>query len=580
MWVYFKAHMEGEIHWKSTILTLMAFIARLQAVDEADETGIHQRFRAAIGESFPSHALLRETAGRAFASTATAEEALSLALEALEHSNSSTELNARHSLLLRTQCLLVLSLQSSNIKSSASSAKAFASRLYSSFTDLSQEIGDDYILGTLLNVTRTTTVLLNAHGLDDSEHASFLRNLCQSGLIHTAALRPPALHRDFTFVLLDNEPNADQSLLRLLEHPSPSAREAALKYMAQNVQQTSTPFSTALGTTLHGIASDARHAFTERCVAISILIGGAFEGHKAQDLHDGSEVHLDLIADILWEAWDTPCVPLRESLLQYASSRIASPTDQLLRLGLPDIFRLLAELISRTSDEEESVESRLAAIQSIKHLAPFLFDATLVQALGSSEPLAADFLQMQLVVMRMVEDDDEDVRLLAAQTLLQSGSTSRTAKQHAVAWLQAQYGGAEVTRSIGSHLERGFKTKTALFAVDQPNQFRDGTFDVLLAARCLTKHPLRQDLVRQDIRQVEAQVAETAEALTGIQHRPEVGDGAARYVLGLRLALAARVLQGCDVQASSTLSENLRGTVEFYPFLLPLGKIRRHGLSR
>ncbi|KAE8233531.1 hypothetical protein CF326_g1433 [Tilletia indica] len=592
-----QADQSGSGTASGSLFALMAFIARLQATAGDGDGSIRKRFRLALTQVSQSHALLRDIAARAFASTVTVDEATAYSIEALSDVDPA-DLKHSHGLLLRVQFLLILALQDAHSTGTKSDAEALVSKLQEAsgkFLNLHDSI-PEMVATALLDVLRTASLILRKGQIttDDAD----LRKLCRlvlDGKISTGRSRSEngsrcsELLAHASFALLDLEGGSSGQVLDLLDHSGAPVREATLSYIQSNPQLLQRDDAAAIEVRLDRSARDARLPISERCTAISVLIRSQSRALG----QDRSDEVAKRISDSLWEAWDTPCVPLREHLIQYASRLLVSWGSKLETEGsnpasdFVDCIRLLTENIRRAADEEESVESRLAAVSCLRILAPLIFDKTFVDWSNHEEGLAVDVLHLQLAAVRMVEDDDEDIRHEAARSLAEGldkndaegtkgqsaivamikslnsyGGSPQTAKEDAWAWLQHLYSGLDCPGSMNLrwrlHLwtqilpsqeqyanmhKLAFEARTALFAVDEANQYRDKTHDSLLAARILTKSSASQQPIQIDLQDLAQSLLNFAKASQQVQNRPELGDVAVRYVLGLRLVLAAYVAQ-------------------------------------
>ncbi|CAD6910523.1 unnamed protein product [Tilletia controversa] len=590
-----QADQSGSGTASGSLFALMAFIARLQATaGDVDDT-IAKRFRSALTQGSQSHALLRDIAGRAFASTVTVEEAISYGIAAL-HEIDSAALNHTHGILLRVHFLTILALQACVSTQSASDAETFARSLQEASNKVLKEgnSSPDLIVTALVDLWRTTSILLRLHKADDSTACTVLRKLCLQELDEQKVSKRLDRSRcsncltNASFALLDLEAGSHNRVLELLKHSADSVREATLSYIHSNPQLLVHEDSLAL-------------------------------------LPLPSEGTADRIVQVLWEAWDTPCVPLREHLVQYASWTLVS---WVLKLGtasnkvaqeLSDCARLLTEIIKQAAGEDESVESRLAAVRCLRILALLIFDTAFVNRSLETEALAVDILELQLIAVRIVEDDDEDVRHEAARALAEGlsyddnskqdssnsatsammnslhrfGGSPQTAKEGAWRWLHRLYSDldhlapsylrwcshlwAQILPSpaqFGEMYKRAFEARTALFAVEEPNQYRDRTHDVLLAARILTESEASRQSIKVDLKYIGQSLQSFATALKRVQNRPELGDITTRYVLGLRLVLAAKIAQAAGHRLSSDTEVSTREITDGLALMYALDTVR------
>ncbi|KAK0531864.1 hypothetical protein OC842_003480 [Tilletia horrida] len=576
------------------LFALIAFISRLQAVTGDSDDAVRLRFRHALSQATHKHVLLRDIAARASASTATSEEALSLAAEALAGLKTD-DASTVHTKLLRAQHLVILSLQAPHLHGKPIEILQALHQFWQQYQR--DKPSADMLQAASIQLWRTvSSTFTSIDSASEAESIRLLRSICQARLdgfersAH-AALSPAASEclATCTQTLLDLEHEPRDAVARLLRHRNVFVRGAALDFLRQNHHLFNGNTASVMVSNLDAIATDKNLQFSERCAAMTILS----EANTSTAHGERKATPPGVLEDLLWEAWDTPCVTLREHLMQYAAKLLLRLIDRKsLTAACQNALRLLTELLRLASEENESVNSRLAAIRSLRTLAPLLFDADFVASTSQSRSeqgsAAEDLFGLQVMAVRMVEDDDEDVRHEAARllaeslpheetpagaglspalivvqnSLLEYGGTPQSTKEAAWMWLHKIYTAPEAPQGISRRwcqylwahvlpeahhidtaLQQAFEIRTALFAMDDPNLYRDKTFDLQLAARIIQLQPaIAKSLVSDDDRQrLVKTLLRFHEALRKLPQNSTLGDPALRYVLGLRLVLSAKI---------------------------------------
>ncbi|CAO1612581.1 unnamed protein product [Jaminaea pallidilutea] len=263
----------------------------------------------------------------------------------------------------------------------------------------------------------------------------------------------------------------------------------------------------------------------------------------ADSLYDSDKTHYPS-ADSALDDWtrglslacSSPCVPLREAMLALLGRLVALDNEQ--AAGMP----LYAQLVSACAKEEQHVESRIAAALSLSAMSErgFLFSEQYESRIDRA------MFKLRVAVIDLLQDDDEEVRLIAAgisagmrrpaaafangasdgATANVSGATedlieaakrtlasSNVSTQRAWDWMTAHYGmgkdslwarwvcrtllpsnadldssmralDMETTTVLSTDKENG----VMLFAVERPNLYRDYEVDVKRAFELLEEH--------------------------------------------------------------------------------------------
>ncbi|KAK0550089.1 hypothetical protein OC846_003798 [Tilletia horrida] len=588
------------------LFTLLAFVTKLQASKVNEEDAIRLRMRSILAGRSHGHNLLKEVSAKAYASTVTPQEALPLAMSELREAVKSVTPDAS---LIRAKHLALLTDEDSQDRQEEQNSNWLAI-LLSTSVELLEDTStiSDSTVAAICELLRMTG-LLNQDTNQGSATADGVRAICANMvpvlrrvIFDASGGRQASRTRlaSATMTLLDlvsvsgGDDAVSSTVLSLLRHTNDAVRTHALEYLRAEVRT----HSPSVVNTLDRIASNKALGWSERQSAVATLVQQNFRNQWHR--HLGEQEREDLRArleTVLWEAWETSCVPLRESLLVYLSHLLrslllsvsADGTKTTVRALAPSVA-MFATLVRHASDEIESLDARLSAARSLQALDCMLYDETFVHRICPIDDLAAAFLQLQLAVLRLADDDDEDVREIASYSLANVPSISgrpmtaaasafdehfdtlagsvrsqgfnpQVSKQRALEWLHHCYASAHATEFIvkvwkqhlwsqllpkdniiESSFKNAFESKLALFAVDAPNQYRNDAENALLYAKSLRRFR-DLSLLGEDRNRLEAFLLRFDGVLKHSPAAAEASQGGARYMLGLRLASAAQVME-------------------------------------
>ncbi|PWN18097.1 hypothetical protein BCV69DRAFT_295511 [Microstroma glucosiphilum] len=250
---------------------------------------------------------------------------------------------------------------------------------------------------------------------------------------------------------------------------------------------------------------------------------------------------LSTVGTTLEEEWDRLAsvafesgrVPLRESAL----TLLGCLTTSLLQTSSDADYKkkalvMYSKLVCLCAKEDEHVESRLAAIQSLARCGRWLFSPSRSDDQQLAEGAERALFNARVAVVDLLQDDEEEVRYIAAeliskaisassseegavangsqgtgqleavlQAARQSVASSSISTARAWEWMDARYTAPDgkdlwtrhlcrtvmlpSDRGLSSSLEEALHPADVLFAVERPNLYRDVEMDVLQALAVL-----------------------------------------------------------------------------------------------
>ncbi|KAL1406561.1 hypothetical protein Q8F55_008267 [Vanrija albida] len=264
---------------------------------------------------------------------------------------------------------------------------------------------------------------------------------------------------------------------------------------------------------------------------------------------DASAAIAPLADAILKTVKSTRCVPLREAALPALGRATAAGSDF---SGLD----ALATILGKTSDENRSEPCRSSALRCLAHLGPLLF---------SPPPAApaATLASLHRTLVRLLEDDDHDIRREAAE-IVEAGLRLRrpVVLSHAVAlwwewlgqglgaaeaeravwddWLWATVADANQTRAELAALSPSTPNNDVLFLEEPPNMFRNSLDAAAHASRVVASLPATTSAGFVATSQLEKEVSA---ALGGARGSPIDAAWATRRQLEQRQRLLRRALR-------------------------------------
>ncbi|EST08420.1 PIGA, GPI anchor biosynthesis [Kalmanozyma brasiliensis GHG001] len=297
----------------------------------------------------------------------------------------------------------------------------------------------------------------------------------------------------------------------------------------------------------------------------------------------------------------TVCVPLREALLPYLSDLckllMHSATQA---AGSEAVLQQWSWAVTRCADEYASVQSREAAVESLRVLGSILFPAAQVKLSQTQfhRATSSALFKARIAAIDLLTDDDEEVRAEAAaligetisagsnaspraqltqceamqQMARRGGASPDVSTDRAWAWMAAFYASDDddafwerhvftqlfpSSKSMDKLFEEALASSTLLFAEEKPNQFRDPEATLRRAARFV-------DLVSLEPEERARYQQRTAKDLGRLAQALADGAGydtVATHVLAMRLLLANHALSEAIGTSSAEAQEAVQSIV-------------------
>lgn len=271
-------------------------------------------------------------------------------------------------------------------------------------------------------------------------------------------------------------------------------------------------------------------------------------------------------------------VPLRESVLtllgRLTSSGVALEGSA---SWINNAIVLFCRLCSTCAQPAAHAQSRLSAAQALAAFGDVLFPTA---TKGEEAAIQKAMLSARVAVLDLIQDDDEEVRLIAAELVArvispslvgESNSSSHPSNdcklnalmisaqqtiasgtistQRAWAWMSRHYAAASCNlwtdylqrlllpprRQVTEDLQEALEPKDVLFAQEWPNLYRDYEVDVFAAYQLLLKSSVKSDSLAK--RQEENETG-----LRRLSTNSKSLHGRAGRLIGVRLCLAADLL--------------------------------------
>ncbi|PWN51284.1 hypothetical protein IE53DRAFT_55942 [Violaceomyces palustris] len=618
---------------ESSLFAILMLFSRMQAPEAEASNPDHQRrmsdFTDLIERCAKSRVWkIREMAARAYTAVIPGSTSLKKASELLR-SCSTRDQNTLHGfLLLVRRCIYIVENIESKGPDFSDQLKQLLCALSASCEPLLARNRCFATNSTFLDVVLTTSQL-EAVGSDSkrlllSQVEPWARKTIvdfESEDVRRVSLKipgGPALLSVSTRLVIESAKeslaNSTKTYLNLLGHPSEDVRLSTLQMMSaeENVSEIGSEINAdtlSVGRQLHQMAKDESEGVWVRISSSEVLhklcssdwfsIGEIFSSRS--DPSDGLEMVKEGLA-IATVTKRTTCVPLREALMPYLSNLccaiIESRADPSIKLGFIDEWAII---VSKCADEKESVQSRESAAISIRTMGRHLFPhlATMKPKLDSDSFFAA-----RIAAIRLLVDDDEDVRqqaaAMAGETIFQSlhekpgeretrlemlmrvargeGSSSEVSSDKAWQWMSIYYSDLEGARGgtdrwsecVWSELvperkdtvqafEKAFNPSKALFADEAPNQFRDPEVDVRRAYRYICDASVKvPEKIPLMVEEAGRNIEELATNL-GLDSSHNVGSGLnsalgltresiAVHILGVRSVLAVKAMEKVGIE--------------------------------
>ncbi|PWN90713.1 hypothetical protein FA10DRAFT_301922 [Acaromyces ingoldii] len=545
--------------YQSSLFAVLLLLSRLQATDTTfNQQGANPELISPLVEKCLASKIwkLREIAASAYAASTVPKRASRVATEVFSKCTHEDE-NEAHGRLMAIRRLIVLARQHQLTSDLIDLETVLAQKASmwlednacavtkAAFLDLVEELGGSVVDDA--SASYSSKWLLESRQLDIVALRDHLRRPGETLLLAACARTMLRLRRDT---------EAD-----LLSHPVEDVRRQAIKPVSGH------PLHLVIQRMLVDMVIEPSEGIITRIEAAKALVPVELSS-AATSTEEVSRIHrLEQVA------LQGASVPLKEAAMPVLAGLLAS--SAVARNG--SRLAAICEAIADRAQEERSFESRISAIETIEKISDLLFPTHSLER-GQEEK---SFFDARLALLKLVVDDDEDIRgcaLAVAGKIGKSSSSDDTEQDHSPTYVARQCPPScvasveRIWRWMESHYDRvgsalwrdhvwsllcpskdqrqmtlsvAFESSTALFAEERPNQFVDPEAQFVAAHAYCLEHAPSSSLIAAEMLQ---EVSEDAETL--LAHIGTAFDEAAAtprsffttYQLAMRLSLAMDAL--------------------------------------